>query len=89
MLGYRQEVVDQRGDRLRCDDLELAAEARDLPVSFLQVGTELFAREPVQRHNGLVAYSPHSEAKLAANLGRCFADAEKDGPTAMARGVGC
>src|SRR5205823_5395734 len=61
----------------------------DLPVRFLQLGTELFQRKLLQRHNGLVAYSPHSEANLAANLGRCLADAEKSGPAAVARGLGC
>ena len=70
MLGYQQEFGDQRGNRLRCDDLELAAEARDLRVGFPQFGSELFDRKLVHRHNGLVADSPHSEAKLAANLGR-------------------
>ena len=78
MLGYRQEFGGQRGDRFRCDDLELT-KAGDLPVRFLQFGTELFDRKLVQWHNGLVAYSAHSETKLAADLSRGFADAEKTG----------
>ena len=87
MLGYREEFGDKRRNSLRCDDLESAAEALYLSVSFPQLGTELFDRKLVQRQNGLVAYSPHSEAKLAANLGRCFADAEKNRPTALARSL--
>jgi hypothetical protein len=89
MLGYQQEFGDQRGNSFGCDDLELAAEAGDLPVSFPQFGTELFDRKLVQRQNGLIADSPHSEAKSAANLGRCFPDPEKNWPTAVARSAGC
>ena len=89
VLRYRQEFGDQRGDGFGRDDLELAAKARDLPVRFLQLGTEHFDRKLVQRHNGLVAYSPHSEAKLAANFRRRFTDAEKNGPAAVARRFGC
>ena len=89
MLGYRQEFGDKRGNSLRCDNIELAAEARDPPVNFLQLGSELSDRKLVHRQKGLVAYSPHCEAKFAANLGRCFADAEKTRPTSLARSLGC
>jgi len=37
----------------------------------------------------LIAYSPHSKTKLVANLGRGFANAEKNGPPAVIRRFGC
>ena len=63
----------------RVDDLELAAEARDLPVRFPQLGTEFFDRKLLQWHDGLLAYSPHSETKLAANLSRGLPTPKKTG----------
>ena len=89
LLRYRLEFGHQRLDGVACDDLELAADARDPPVRFLQLGTEFFDRKLVQRHNGLVAYSPHSETKLATDFSRGFADAEKNRPTTVTSSLGC
>ena len=89
VLEYRQEFGDECGDGFRCDGPELAAKARNLPVNLLGLGTELFDRKLVERHNRLIAYPPHSQTKLVANLGRRFANAEKNGPAALVRRFGC
>jgi len=61
VLEYRQEFGDECGDGFRCDGPELAAKARNLPVNLLALGTELFDRKLVERHNRLIAYPPRSQ----------------------------
>src|SRR5690349_8575007 len=53
VLRYRQKFGDQCGDGFRCDGLELAAKARNLSMNPLQLGTEVFDRKLVERHNRL------------------------------------
>src|SRR6188472_2969327 len=82
VLRYPQEFGDQCRDRFRRDSLELIAKAHRLPVNLLHLGTELFDRKLVERHNRLIAYSSRSETKLVGNPGRGFADGKKNGPAA-------
>ena len=89
VLRYREKFGDQCRDGFGCDGLELAAKARNLPVNPLQLGTEVFDRKLVERHNRLIAYSPHSETKLATDFSRGFADAEKNRPTTVTSSLGC
>ena len=56
ILRYREKFGDQCRDGFGCDGLELAAKARNLPVNPLQLGTEVFDRKLVERHNRLIAY---------------------------------
>src|SRR5205814_7668524 len=76
VLRYRQKFGDQSGDGFRCDGLELAAKARNLPMNPLQLGTEVFDRKLVERHNSLIAYYPKSETKLITNLDTGFSTAQ-------------
>jgi hypothetical protein len=75
----------QRRHGVALDPRELAAEVRDMPVRFPQLRIQPFDRKFLQRHDGLLAYSAHGEAKLTANLRRRLTDAEENGRAAMAR----
>src|SRR3954451_17240322 len=64
VLRHRQEFGDQCGDGFRCDGLELAAKGRNLPMNPLQLGTEVFDRKLVERHNRLIASAGQLSKRL-------------------------